>query len=115
METQVKTASMLSVLFAIWLFVSPYVMGFAAMDTVRMWTADIAAIVVFALSLIRFFDPHGTEAMSWINVVVGLALIASPFVWNLVGTPAILWDFLIVGIAFVVFNAWAALGHLIRI
>ncbi len=115
METQVKTASMLSVLFAIWLFVSPYVMGFAGVSIAAMWVVIIASIAVFALSLLRFIDPGVGSVVSWINAVIGLALIAFPFVWSLVGTPAILWDFVIVGIAFIVFNAWAALGHMIRI
>ncbi len=113
-EYQIKGASAISFLFAIWLFISPYVMGFAALSTVALWTVKIAAIIVFALSVIRFFLPHDTSAMSWINVLVGLGLIASPFVWGWMGVTGILWDFLIVGVAFVVFNVWAAMGHLIR-
>ncbi len=113
-EFQVRGASAISFLFAIWLFISPYVMGFAALSTVALWTVKIAAIVVFTLSVIRFFMPHDTSAMSWINVLVGLGLIASPFVWGLTAVPGLLWDFVIVGVAFVVFNVWAAMGHLIR-
>ncbi len=114
-ENQVRVASAISFLFAIWLFISPYLLGFAGLSTVALWTAKIAGVGVFALSVSRFFIPHDTEPMSWINVLVGLALIISPFVWGLVGMRGILIDFVIVGIAFVVFNVWAALGHLVRV
>ncbi len=116
MENQVRTASIISALFAVWLFVSQYVLGFGAMSVVAMWVADIASIGVLALSLIRFFNTSiESSAMSWINALVGLALIASPFVLYLTGVGGVLWDFVIVGIAFVVFNVWAALAHLITI
>ncbi len=118
METQVKTASIISVLFAIWLFVSPYVLGFAGVSIAAMWVVIIGGIAVFALSLLRFIDPGVGPAPSWINAVIGLALIVFPFVWSLMGpglSAVILWDFVIVGIAYVVLNVWAALGHLIRI
>ncbi len=113
MENQVKAASMVSFLLAVWLFVSPYVLGFAGQSTVIAWTVDIAALPVIALSLIRFFLPHDTSAMSWINFLIGLALIASPFVWSLTGMFWVMWDFIIVGAAIALFNLWAALGHLI--
>ncbi len=115
MENQVKVASMVSFLFAVWLFISPYVLGFAGQSVIAIWTVNIAGIGVAALSLIRFFIPHGTAAMSWINVLVGLGLIASPFVWYLTGTYWLMWDFIIVGAALVIFNLWAALGHLITV
>ncbi len=111
-ESQVKTGSMLSFLFAVWLFVSPYVLGTSGFIAgFSWWTLDAAAIGVGVLSIIRFLRPQDTEAMSWINALAGLWLIASPFVWSLTGDFYMLWDFLIVGLAFVVLNVWAALAR----
>lgn len=110
-EGHVKTASLLSLLFAVWLFISPYVMGFATRSAVAMWTVDIAGVGVFILSAIRLWIPHGTRVLSWINVLVGLGLMLSPFVWFLTGDFYLMWDFVIVGAALVVFNVWAALAH----
>ncbi len=115
METQVKVASGVSFLLAVWLFISPFVLGFAWQSTVITWTVDIAGIVVAGLSLIRFILPRETNPVSWINFLIGLALIASPFVWSLMGMFWVMWDFIIVGAAIALFNLWAALGHMITV
>ncbi len=113
METQVKVASGVSFLLAVWLFISPFVLGFAWQSTIITWTVDIAGIVVAGLSLIRVILPHETSPVSWINFLIGLGLIASPFVWYLAGMFWVMWDFIIIGAAIALVNLWAALGHMI--
>ncbi len=111
MESQVKVASGISFLFGIWLIISPFVVGFSTLSAMAMWDAVIVGIIVAILSAIRFFAPANGTALSWINALLGLWMIISPFVLALSGVAGVTVDFVIVGIAFIVFNVWAALVH----
>ncbi len=111
MESQVKVASGISFLFGIWLIISPFVLGFSTLSMVAMWDAVIVGIIVAILSAIRFFNPMSSPALSWIDALLGLWMIVSPFILAVSGVAGVTVDFVIVGIAFVVFNVWAALVH----
>ncbi len=111
MENQVKVASGISFLFGLWLIISPFLLGFSTLSMTAMWDAVIIGIIVAILSAIRFFNPMSSSALSWINALLGLWMIVSPFILALSGTMGVMWDFIIVGIAFIVFNVWAAVVH----
>ncbi len=51
------------------------------------------------------------KTLSWIIAVVGLWEIIAPFVFGMTATTAFLWDAIIVGLALLVFGAWAALAN----
>ncbi len=111
MENQVKVASGISFLFGIWLIISPFVLGFSTLSMVAMWDAVIVGIIVAILSAVRFFNPMSSPALSWINALLGLWMIISPFVLAVSGMSGVLWDFIVVGVAFVIFDVWAAMVH----
>ncbi len=111
MQSQVKVASGISFLFGLWLIISPFVMGFSTLSAMAMYDAVIVGVIVAILSLIRFFSPGSSTALNWINALLGLWLIISPFVLALSGVAGVLVNFVIVGIAFIIFNVWAALVH----
>ncbi len=51
------------------------------------------------------------KTLSWIIAVVGLWEIIAPFIFGMTATTAFLWDAIIVGLALLVFGAWAALAN----
>ena len=51
------------------------------------------------------------KILSWIIALAGLWEIVAPFIFGMTATTAFLWDAIIVGLALVVFGAWAALAN----
>jgi hypothetical protein len=110
MEGQVKTASWISVLFSIWLIISPFVLAFSGLSALAMWDAIIVGVIVLILSGIRALNPTSSSALSWVSALLGVWMIISPFVLGTSHLTAVMWDDIVVGVAFVIFNAWAALA-----
>ncbi len=111
MNNQIKIASGISVLFALWLIISPFVLGMTTASVVAMWDAIIVGIIVLVLSAIRYSNSTTSPALSWISALLGLWMIISPFVLGTSAMMSVLWDFILVGVAFVVFDVWAAVAH----
>jgi hypothetical protein len=107
---QVKVASGLNILFSIWLIISPFLLGYSATNGTAMWDAIIVGVIVLVLAWIRFANPDGGTWPSWVNAVLGLWLIIAPFVLGTSANATIMWNDIIVGIAFVVFGVWSALA-----
>ncbi len=108
MNQQVRTASGLNILFGLWLIISPFVLSFAG--STGMWDAVIVGVIGVVLAWIRYASPDRAPILGWINALLGIWLIISPFLFGMAGVTALLWDYIIVGIAFVVFGAWSALS-----
>ncbi len=64
------------VLAGIWLFVSPWVLGFTDQTTL-MWSSYISGAALFVFGLWSALS--GSVVPSWLNVLAGAWLIASPF------------------------------------
>jgi hypothetical protein len=107
-----KTAKSLSWLVAVaglWEVLSPFILGYSA-TTVAMWNAIIAGVVLIVLAAwaalseeVRF-----DRNLEWINAVVGVWLILSPFALNYSAVVAAMWNDIIVGVVVIVLAAWAA-------
>ncbi len=50
------------------------------------------------------------ETLSWIIALIGFWEMVAPFIFGMTATTAFLWDAIIVGLALLVFGAWAALS-----
>lgn len=90
-----------------WLFVSPWVLGFATGNggaSVAAWIACIVAIVIAVLSIAALARAEPWE--EWVNIVAGVWLIISPWVLRFSGTRHALWNALIVGAPVIIFAAW---------
>lgn len=74
---QVKVASGLNIVAGVWLAASPWLLGFSELTT-AMWTAVALGAVVAVLAAVRFSG--GSPANSWINAIIGVAALVSPFV-----------------------------------
>ena len=79
----------------VWLVVSPWVLGFSDSDPVATRNALIVGIAIAALSAITFLAYSVIE--EWVDVILGLWLIASPWILSGTGNGAVVADFAIVG------------------
>jgi VIT1/CCC1 family predicted Fe2+/Mn2+ transporter len=66
-------------------------------------------VIVLVLSWIRENNPDSAPWMSWVNAVLGVWMIISPFILGLTAVTGVMTNFIIVGIAFLVFGVWSAL------
>lgn len=74
-----RYASSGNVLAGLWLIAAPFVLNFEGSDTAQ-WNHIIVGAAVLVLAGIRAFDPDEREGISWVNVILGLWMIVSPFV-----------------------------------
>jgi hypothetical protein len=90
-----------------WMLASPWVLGFAAGQSVAAWSAWVlgAAIVVFAGIAVSM--PKAWEEA--INIVLGVCLIASPWALNFAAQSTPTSNAVIVGILVAAFALWAML------
>ena len=99
-----KTQDWINLLLAICLFVSPWVIGFAA-ETVPAWNAWVVAVIIGGLAIATL--SAFAEWEEWANLVLGLWLIISPWVLAFTGNAGASWTHLILGVIAVVMSAWA--------
>ena len=103
-EWSMSGNSWVNILLGIWIIASPFVLGFHSPNT--MWNNIIVGAAVGILALIRW-GMHQT-GWSWLNLVLGIWLVISPFVFFLSG--AAMWNNVILGIivaAFALTNTYS--------
>jgi CHASE2 domain-containing sensor protein len=83
-----------NLILAGWLFISPWVLGFAAQQN-PSWDAWIIAVVVGVLSIAALIQMQVWE--EWINLILGAWLFISPWVLAFASNPTISWNAWIVG------------------
>lgn len=96
MDTKQRWQDWLNLLLGIWLVVAPLI-GIGAMGGLAAWNAYLFGAIIIVFSVAALNEPHGWE--EWTNLVVGLWLIAAPFVlgfsmqagpaWNHIGVGAV--------------------------
>lgn len=104
-RSTVLWASGLNIIAGIWLIIAPFVLLFdkqsGRVDDV------IVGIVVAVLAAIRVFAARDAAWLSWINAILGLWTIASPFVLGLQAQSAY-WNNVILGIVILVLGIISA-------
>lgn len=95
-----------NVILGLWMVASPWIFGFAA-DQNPAWTAWLlgVAIVVFA-GIAVYMHKAWEEA---INIILGVCLIASPWVAGFADQRAPTMNSVIVGVLVTAFGVWAML------
>ena len=97
-RASVKTASGINVLAGIWLIISPFVLGFWRLPAAT-WDNIIVGIVILILAATRVAQPtFRTAWASWVNLILGIWLIISPWVLQIAGAPVPLWNNVVLGI-----------------
>jgi hypothetical protein len=100
--------SIFNVLAGIWLIISPWALGFAGLPAAT-WNTGVLGIAILILGAIRL-GTVGTQGLSWVNLLLGIWLIISPFVLQFTGSTNGMWNAVIVGILVGLFSLWAALA-----
>ena len=100
---------------AVWLFLSPWILGFAAATpaageavgagfTTAAWNAWILGVVIAALALWAAFQ--FAEWHDWANGVLGVWLVASPWILGFAALTTAVWNHVVVGLLIVALAAW---------
>jgi hypothetical protein len=104
---QITTAGILSIIAGIWILISPWVRGYAV-DTGGMWNSVIVGIVIAVLALIRASGAYTLAWLSWINAILGLWLIISPWVYDYDNNTEGNWNSIILSIIVCILAVWGA-------
>lgn len=93
----------INLILGIWLIITPFLFGFSG-QTMALRNAVISGIVtsVIALGAVSAFMVWE----EWLNFIVGLWLIVSPWVLGFSMVTAAVWNLVIVGLLVVFFSLW---------
>jgi hypothetical protein len=91
-----KIASMINFFLGIWVLISPFALGFSGFKQI-MLNNVIVGVVVICVSAVQAWGESRTEGLSWVNLILGLWLIVTAFVFDVQGTPAVVWNQIICG------------------
>ncbi len=78
-----------------WLFLSPWIFGFAS-ETVASWNAWLSGIVITGLAIAAL--AAFAEWEEWINLVVGIWVIVSPWLVGFSANATVAWVHYAVGV-----------------
>lgn len=96
------------VLVALWLILSPFILGYAGIDA-ALWNSFAVGVIIAVIAIFRAFVPDAPSWLSWISVVLGLWLIIAPFVLAFSGLNLQHWNTTLTGIVLASLSAWSAL------
>lgn len=82
----IRAASVICLLAGIWLFVSPWVYG--AYTSGNAWNSWIVGAAIFLLACVRVSRPAYSTAISWVNLVLGIWVFFSPWIYGYAGVNA---------------------------
>ena len=105
LATQWKNAT--SLVLGLWLAVSPWALSYAH-ETLPAWNAHIVGIIIAVAALAALLAFQKWE--EWVIGLLGVWLIASPFMLGFSALAHALWNQLIVGVLAIALAAWAALA-----
>lgn len=105
---QVKTASGINVILGLWFLISPWVYGYTAMHAGSVWNNIIVGIIIAILAAIRFFSPYSATWLSWLNALLGVWVVISPWIYGYSANGGRTWNSVILGIIVIVLSIWSA-------
>jgi len=102
--TEKRWQDWLNLLIGIWLFISPWVIGFAGADFGASWNAWILGVAIVVFSAIAVSLPQVWEEV--VNILLGIWMVVSSWVIG-VASRAAETNAVIVGLLVIMFAAWA--------
>lgn len=93
-----------SLMLGAWLAISPWVLAYSERDYAT-WNAVAIGVAIVAYALIEIDIPKPWE--EWVNLALGIWLMASPLVLGFHGESSAAWNALFVGMVVVLLAAWA--------
>jgi len=91
----------------VWLILSPWVFGFVS-DQTPTWNAWAIGVIIAIAALAALVSFNKWE--EWVNVVLGIWLIVSPFILGFSGLMDALWNQVVVGILVGILAIWSAVA-----
>jgi general stress protein CsbA len=95
-----------TLILGLWLFVMPFV-GLLPIESMAAANGYIFGAVIAAVSAVALFWEQRWE--EWVDVVLGLWLIAAPFVLGFTHDSMAMWSSMIIGLFIAADALWAAL------
>lgn len=102
-------ASGLNVLAGLWLVAAPFVLAYSDLQA-ALWNDIVVGVLVAGIAVVRVSGAYRATWLSWTNVVLGVWLIAAPFVLGYSDTTAALWNDIVVGVIIAGLGAWSAMA-----
>ena len=102
--TEKRWQDWLNLLIGIWLFISPWVIGFAGGDSPASWNAWILGVAIVVFSAFAVSLPQVWEEV--VNILLGIWMVISSWVIG-VASRAVETNAVIVGLLVILFAAWA--------
>lgn len=103
-------------LLGLWQILAPFILGYAGIAA-AVWNALIVGLllIVFAAWSATTVKADTARTLDWINLILGIWLIASPFALGYSIVAAAVWNAMIVGLAVIVLSVWAPMStHHVR-
>jgi len=111
----VRGASTLCLLCGIWLFFSPWVYGAGSVNGTG-WNGWIVGLAIVILSLVRLARPAYSTLLSWCNMVLGIWIFFSPWIYGYTGNEGRFINSLCIGvIVFIASIASATMSRRINV
>lgn len=104
----------LSLILGLWLFVSPWVLDFSAVE-IAMWNAVIVGLVIAMMALMTLVEFHDWE--EWADMIVGAWLVISPWLLGFTDPEGVVaagtatWNTVIVGVLVLGLALWSLVNH----
>lgn len=104
-----KWQDWINLILAVWLFISPWVLGYypdgIVASMAASWTAWVLGVVVAVFSIAALYRAQPWE--EWINLIAGVLLFISPAVFSYYTITIVgMWNALIVGALVFILAIW---------
>lgn len=108
-SAQVTTASGLDIIAGLWLIVSPFFLAYGNLPR-AMANDVILGIIIGILALIRFTGAFREGWISWINLLLGIWVLISPWALGYASQSVAMRNNVILGIIVILLSGWSALA-----
>jgi hypothetical protein len=94
-------------ILGLWMFLSPWLLGFSAGSSAAAWSAWVLGIAIIVFAGLAMYMPRAWE--EGLNILLGLCALASPWALRYADQSRPMGNSLIVGALVVAFALWAML------
>lgn len=102
-----RWSSVGNVLAGLWLVIAPVALTFTGTNAAQ-YNHVIVGVAVLVLAAIRAFNPDRRESISWVNVILGLWMIVSPYLLGYANVSSARTNSLITGAVILILAAFSA-------
>jgi hypothetical protein len=109
-DTAVRTSGGLDILAGIWLIIAPFMLNYSANGGSVSNDVTVGIVVLVLAGIQISGENYRTGWPSWINALLGVWLIAAPFVLGYPSGSAAMWNDVILGIVVGILSLTGALS-----